>query len=127
MTPMQSYGTNKLHIRLKYGTGVTVSVSSKILNKTHLIVTDTWHVVHWAAFNGHLKIIERLMQRDASVASIKTERQYRALMLAAEFGHVECMKQLLTYKIVKEKIDEEHKYGGTALIFASDQGQEICV
>ena len=64
------------------------------------------------------------MQRDASVASLKTERQYSALMLAAEFGHVECMKQLLTNKNVKEKIDEEHKYGGTALIFASEQGQE---
>ena len=48
----------------------------------------------WAAGNGHLKIVEKLIENEADVNS-KRNDQYTALMTASENGHLEIVEKLV--------------------------------
>ena len=84
-----------------------------------------WNVLHLAAHNNHLKLVEILLSRGANVESA-TERSWRPLHFASRVGHLDCVKLLLKHKA---EVDAEtgSTDGSTPLqIAASAAHEEVC-
>jgi ankyrin repeat protein len=58
------------------------------------IEKDGWSPLHYAATNGHLQIVEYLVNKEADV-DIESPNKTTPLMMAARFGHIQVVKYLL--------------------------------
>ena len=56
-----------------------------------------WAPLAYAAYNGHLEIVDYLLKRGAEI-NAKTQNGSTALFFAARFGHIEVVKLLLRNK-----------------------------
>ncbi|KAK4994024.1 hypothetical protein LTR66_005868 [Elasticomyces elasticus] len=75
--------------------------------------------LHQAARNGHLGVVQRLMERGADLEALSGSGQ-TVLHFAAEGGHIQVMEYLLGCEVA---IDSEDFYGLTAVHKAASNGQ----
>ncbi|KAF4810450.1 Ankyrin-3 [Colletotrichum tropicale] len=79
--------------------------------------------LHWAASNGHKKIVDLLINKGAE-KDAKTPSGFTPLHCAAEYGHTHVLALLLKHGL---GINERYKLGGTALHKAAYNGNEEVV
>lgn len=79
---------------------------------------------HVATQNGHSEIVELLLERGANVNLLSCFKS-SLLQIASELGHLEIVKTILKHDDVQ--INAENDSGGTALIFASQNGYAFIV
>jgi len=81
-----------------------------------------WQPLHWAAWNGHEKVVEILLQHNVDVDKPDPILGKTALHLAAWKGHEKVVEQLLQHKA---DVDKEHQGAGkTALHWAAYKGND---
>jgi ankyrin repeat protein len=76
---------------------------------------------------GKHEVVAALLREDAHMRlelDVKNEYQYTALILAAEYGHLECVKLLVE---AEAALDLDNKFGKTALIMAAENGKDAIV
>ena len=80
--------------------------------------------IHVATQNGHSEIVELLLERGANV-NLLSGFKTSSLHIASELGHLEIVKTILKHDDVQ--INAENQFGGTALMFASQNGYTLIV
>jgi ankyrin repeat protein len=80
--------------------------------------------IHVATQNGHSEIVELFLERGANVNLLSSFKS-SLLHIASEHGHLEIVKTILKHDDVQ--INAENHSGGTALIFASQNGYAFIV
>ena len=84
----------------------------------------SWGLLPWAAFCGHERVVQRLLEKGADVES-KDAAGQTPLLRAAENGHEAVVKLLLEKGADVESKDA--KYGQTPLSWAARNGHEAVV
>ncbi|NMG74068.1 ankyrin repeat domain-containing protein [Aromatoleum diolicum] len=79
---------------------------------------DGWTPLMYAAFEGRLELVERLLARSADVQAL-APNQSNSLMLAARNGHIEVVRRLLKTGI---SLDQKNDAGFTAESWALENG-----
>lgn len=79
---------------------------------------DGWTPLMYAAFEGRLELVERLLARGADVQAL-APNQSNSLMLAARNGHIEVVRRLLKTRI---SLDQKNDAGFTAESWARENG-----
>lgn len=74
-----------------------------------------WTVLTHAAHNGHTPVLSLLLKHNADV-SVRTGNGSTALMLAAQKGHIECVRRLLA--VANMEVNVINDDGWTALMYA---------
>ncbi|TWW64266.1 ankyrin repeat domain-containing protein 10-like [Takifugu flavidus] len=74
--------------------GALVSILERLSNQTHLTVEDSffgWTPLHWAAHNGQLECLMRLVQMGCEVNTATSHFKHTPTHSAAIGGHVDCL------------------------------------
>ncbi|HZV53798.1 MAG TPA: ankyrin repeat domain-containing protein [Rhodocyclaceae bacterium] len=82
------------------------------------VATQGWNALHYAAFNGHVEVVQFLVSKGAALDMPAPNRQ-TALMFAARNGHLEVVKILVEADADMDMDDPE---GNTALDIALKAG-----
>ena len=88
----------------------------KLLHSKGAALNGTgWTPLHYAAFNGHTKIVKYLLENRAEIDA-RAPNGATALMFAARNGHFETAK-LLIWEVADVNVEADS--GGTALQWAT--------
>jgi ankyrin repeat protein len=79
---------------------------------------DGWTPLAYAAFEGHVNLLERLIEKGADVNALVPNKS-NALMLAARNGHIEVVRRLLKLDV---NVDQKNDSGFTAESWALSNG-----
>uniref|UniRef100_H3DAF2 Ankyrin repeat domain 10a n=1 Tax=Tetraodon nigroviridis TaxID=99883 RepID=H3DAF2_TETNG len=74
--------------------GALVSMLGSLSNRTHLTVEDAffgWTPLHWAAHNGQLECLMRLVQMGCEVNTATSHFKHTPTHSAAMGGHADCL------------------------------------
>ncbi|CAM9856850.1 unnamed protein product [Chrysoparadoxa australica] len=82
-----------------------------------------WRALMFAARNGHIKVIDVLLEKGADRCAANMDND-TALIIAARHGHKEVIDALLKKRI---NINAPNNVGWTALIMAAAHGHKECV
>lgn len=89
-------------------------VANLLLDAGAQINHDGWTPLLYAAFEGRLGLVERLLERGADVQALAPNKS-NALMLAARNGHIDVVRRLLKTGI---SLDQKNDAGFTAETWA---------
>ncbi|OQR94937.1 hypothetical protein ACHHYP_00823 [Achlya hypogyna] len=82
-------------------------VKELLKDDTDANITDQhgWNGLHWAASQGHVNVLELLLDSGANVQAVEPIHLWSPLHLAAIRGHVACLKLLLRRGAEPKRID----------------------
>ena len=116
------YGENEVVDRLcKLGANLEVKGITSEYSKTALL---------FAAERGHKNVVEILLNYNANINAICDDGEYSILMLSVNNNHIDLIRYLLNYNQQNGNllnINQQNKYGNTALIFAACNGNQYVV
>ena len=78
----------------------------------------SWTALHWAAYNGHLDVVEYLASRGDVDVNARDNRGWTPLHHATDYGHLEVVKYLSS----RGDVNARDNRGGTPLHWAARYG-----